>query len=200
MGVAIAYALAQPAAHLILVFSSLGLGLALPYLLLSNWPLLQRCMPKPGVWMERLKQAFAFPMYATALWLSWVLVHTSRRRQLLYRLRRHARHRHSRHGYSTSRAIGPLESKRRAATLLSAAARCSHWRDRLRCACKRSPRPAASASALNAEGKNWEPYSEEKLQDLRAEGKPVFLNFTAAWCITCLANERVALSKDNVMA
>src|SRR5690606_30494681 len=86
MGVAIAYALSQPALQLFAVFIGLGLGLALPYLLLSNWPLLQRCLPKPGVWMERLKQAFAFPMYATALWLSWVLVQQAGPDSLLFAL------------------------------------------------------------------------------------------------------------------
>ena len=73
MGAAIGFALSQPAAVLLAVFLSLGLGLALPYWLLCQWPALQRCLPKPGVWMVHLKQGLAFPMYAAAVWLIWVL-------------------------------------------------------------------------------------------------------------------------------
>ena len=73
MGAALGFALGQPAPVLVAVFLSLGLGLALPYLLLSFWPALQRILPRPGPWMERLKQALAFPMYGAAVWLVWVL-------------------------------------------------------------------------------------------------------------------------------
>ncbi|MBL8454228.1 MAG: hypothetical protein JNK97_15935, partial [Zoogloea sp.] len=73
MGAALGFALSQPAPVLLAVFLSLGLGLALPYLLLSFWPALQRLLPRPGAWMERLKEALAFPMYGAAVWLVWVL-------------------------------------------------------------------------------------------------------------------------------
>ncbi len=73
MGAAVGFALSQPPASLLAVFFCLGLGLALPYLLLSQWPSLQRRLPKPGVWMDRLKQGLAFPMYGAAVWLVWVL-------------------------------------------------------------------------------------------------------------------------------
>jgi len=73
MGGAIGYALVQPPFVLMAVFLSLGLGLALPYLALSTWPGLQRALPRPGAWMERVKQGFAFPMYAASAWLVWVL-------------------------------------------------------------------------------------------------------------------------------
>lgn len=195
MGVAIAYALAQPALLLVAVFAALGLGLALPFLLLSNWPLLQRCLPKPGLWMERLKQAFAFPMYATALWLAWVLVQQAGTDSLLIAF-----------GGMLIVAIAawifditrPLATgKRRAATLLAAALVVGAYiagHQHLQTA------PAADGAARHTDtAGNWETYSEARLQALRAEGKPVFLNFTAAWCITCLANERIALSKDKVM-
>ncbi|HET8870690.1 MAG TPA: protein-disulfide reductase DsbD domain-containing protein, partial [Aquabacterium sp.] len=73
MGGAIGYALTQPALPMVLIFESLGLGLALPYLILSLWPALQRWLPRPGLWMERLKQFLAFPMFGAAVWLVWVL-------------------------------------------------------------------------------------------------------------------------------
>jgi thiol:disulfide interchange protein len=193
MGVAIAYALSQPALNLILVFTSLGLGLALPYLLLSNWPLLQRCLPRPGVWMERLKQVFAFPMYATALWLSWVLVQQAGNDALLVALGGMLVIAFAAWLFDTTRSLST--NMRRAATLLSVALIAGAGvvaYQRLQTA------PATDAAKHPAAGENWEPYSEEKLQALRTEGKPVFLNFTAAWCITCLANERVALSQDSV--
>jgi thiol:disulfide interchange protein DsbD len=196
MGAAIAYALSQPAVHLILVFASLGLGLALPYLLLCNWPLLQRCLPKPGLWMERLKQAFAFPMYATALWLSWVLVMQAGVDSLLIALGGMLVIALAAWLFDITRHLA--ENKRRAATLLSAAlvvGACIVGYRSLQA------QPATVEAPRHSSGaQHWEAYSEEKLQALRAEGKPVFLNFTAAWCITCLANERVALSKEKVIA
>ncbi|HWV18744.1 MAG TPA: protein-disulfide reductase DsbD domain-containing protein [Rhodocyclaceae bacterium] len=195
MGVAIAYALAQPALHLVLVFASLGLGLALPYLLLCNWPLLQRCLPRPGLWMERLKQAFAFPMYATALWLAWVLVLQAGTDSLLIVFGGMLVIAIAAWLFDSTRHFAT--SKRRIATLLALALIIGAYvfgylglKPQL---------PAAQGASKESAGQYWETYSEARLQALRAEGKPVFLNFTAAWCITCLANERVALNKDKVI-
>lgn len=195
MGVAIAYALAQPALHLILVFASLGLGLALPYLLLSNWPLLQRCLPRPGLWMERLKQAFAFPMYATALWLAWVLVLQAGTDSLLIVFGGMLVIAIAAWLFDSTRHFAT--SKRRIATLLALALVIGAY---LFGYLGLKPQvPAAQGASKESAGQHWETYSEARLQALRAEGKPVFLNFTAAWCITCLANERVALNKDKVI-
>ena len=193
MGVAIGYALTQPALPLLAIFVFLGLGLALPFLLLSNWPLLQRCLPKPGLWMERLKQFFAFPMYATAVWLVWVLnQQTSAELQLF--------------------ALGGMVAIAFAAWIFDSTRSLAGWRRPLGAlaalaiigACLLTgyqvTHDAQAPAVQQTHSGNWEPYSEKRLQELRSEGKPVFLNFTAAWCITCLANERVALSKDNVIA
>lgn len=194
MGAAIGYALTQPPLSLLAVFFSLGLGLALPYLLLSNWPLLQRCLPKPGLWMERLKQFFAFPMYATAVWLVWVLTQQAGPDSLVL-------------------ALGGMVIIAFAAWLFDSTRSTSGWKRPLSTLLAASlvgttlvisylnlqhsnvPTPSSDASAP----KHWEPYSAERLNALRAEGKPVFLNFTAAWCITCLANERIALSQQSVI-
>lgn len=194
MGVAIAYALAQPAPHLILVFASLGLGLALPYLLLCNWPLLQRCLPRPGLWMERLKQVFAFPMYATALWLGWVLVLQAGTDSLLLVFGGMLVIALAAWIFDTTRHFA--ENRRRIATLLCLALVIAAY---VFGYLNLKPQSATVQGSAESTGQYWESYSEERLQALRAEGKPVFLNFTAAWCITCLANERVALNKEKVL-
>lgn len=189
MGGAIAYALSQSAPQLVAVFVALGLGLALPYLLLSNWPRLQRCLPKPGVWMERLKQLFAFPMYATALWLCWVLVQQTGPDGLLPALGGMFCIALAAWLFDATRLLAT--PARRLATVLALAFVV------LACGAAYSRLPQTQ-TAVTAAGADFEAYSEARLQALRAEGKPVFLNFTAAWCITCLVNERVALSQASV--
>jgi thiol:disulfide interchange protein/DsbC/DsbD-like thiol-disulfide interchange protein len=195
MGAAIGFALAQPPVVLLAVFLSLGLGLALPYLLLSFWPFLQRCLPKPGLWMERVKQGLAFPMYAAAVWLVWVLAQQAG-------------------NDAVAIALGGMVAIAFAAWLYEST----------KTGCKTAQHGGAGIAALTlavalsggyfgveassaaearsstaAADKNWQPYSAERLKALRAEGKPVFLNFTAAWCISCLVNEKVALSQRSVV-
>ena len=198
MAAALGYALAQPAAKLLAIFLSLGLGLALPYLLLTCWPRLQRWLPRPGLWMERAKQVLAFPMYAAAIWLVWVLVQQAGVNSIVI-------------------ALGGM-------LLIAVAA----WLYDSTLLSSTGVRNAGTASALTllllvlvisyvginsssanvvnattnsvnkTAEKNWEPYSEARLNELLREGKPVFLNFTASWCISCLVNERVALSDAKV--
>lgn len=183
MGGAVAYALAQPPAVLLAVFQSMGLGLALPYLLLSARPVLQRHLPRPGPWMVRVRQAFAFPMYGAAVWLVWVLARQSgvdagaaalggmvalAFAAWLYGATRFAS--------ASMRVAGGVG----AALVVVAALAVGH-------AGIQRGQPAAATDAT------WTPYSAERLQALRASGKPVFVNLTASWCITCLVNERVAL-------
>jgi thiol:disulfide interchange protein len=190
MGGAVAYALAQPPAVLLAVFLSMGVGLALPYLLLSARPVLQRRLPRPGPWMVRVRQAFAFPMYGAAVWLVWVLARQSgvdagaaalggmvalAFAGWLYGATRFAS--------SFMRLAGGVG----AALVVVAAVAAGH-------AGIRHGQPAA------ATGVAWTPYSAERLQALRAGGKPVFVNLTASWCITCLVNDRVALSDGSVDA
>ncbi|MGZ8184558.1 MAG: protein-disulfide reductase DsbD family protein, partial [Methylobacter sp.] len=196
MGAAVGFALSQPPVVLLAVFLSLGLGLALPYLLLSNWPSLQRRLPKPGVWMDRLKQGMAFPMYAAAVWLVWVLAQQSGINSIvvalggmvaiafaawLYEITKYSERTAQRTGLGFS------------VLLLSGALFGGYFGVET---------PASSAVAVtNPEtaGEHWEPYTPTRLKELRAQGKPVFINFTAAWCISCLVNEKVALSQDAVI-
>ena len=170
------------------VFAALGFGLALPYLLLTASPALGRLMPRPGQWMVRFKQFLAFPMYATAAWLIWVL----------------------------SRQAGPDAAFM--ATLGLIAIAFAAWAlpqgplagqglgRALRVLAVLLPLAGATGSLVwiagsgvapaepVAAGETAEPYSEARLRELVGDGRPVFVNMTADWCITCKVNERVALS------
>jgi thiol:disulfide interchange protein DsbD len=182
MGPALGYAVTQPAPLALGVFAALGLGLALPLVALAFVPALARALPRPGPWMETLKQALAFPMYATALWLAWVLGRQvgvdGMTRVLagavalafaLWLLGR---------GPARSRAGAVARAALIGAGLAAGVASLVRLE------------PPAAPVATDA----WAPYSAERLAALRAAGRPVFVNMTAAWCITCLANERAVLA------
>ncbi len=194
MGAAIGYALSQPALHMLVVFWSLGLGLALPYLLLTWWPLLQRRLPKPGIWMEWLKQTMAFPMYFAAVWLVWVLGQQANSDGIAYTLASMVIIALAAWIYQITRTRKStvIHAGNVAASLLVLVAVVGGYGG------VQSSASTSEALANTSTEKHWEAYSAEKLQALRAEGKPVFLNFTAAWCISCLVNERVALSQTSV--
>jgi len=193
MGAALGFALSQPPAALLAVFFCLGLGLALPYLLLSQWPSLQRRLPKPGVWMDRLKQGLAFPMYGAAVWLVWVLAQQAGVNAVaialggmviiafaawLYEFTKHTGKAGQRSGFGV------------AALSLGLVLVGGYF----------GVETTAATPLVNVEPvKSAEPYSAERLNELRSQGKPVFLNMTAAWCISCLVNEKVALSQSSVV-
>lgn len=201
MGGAIGFALTQPAAVLFAVFLSLGLGLALPYLLLSAWPALQRWMPRPGVWMERLKQVLAFPMYATTAWLIWVLAQQAGVDAVAIALAGLIAIAFAAWAYDSSRLAGPIAKKggvALAVIALSGALAASHI-GLTSIEQTAAASPAANTGTIGAPV-GHQAYSEASFDALRAQGQPVFLNFTAAWCITCLVNERVALSQPSVQS
>ncbi len=192
MGAAIGYALAKPPLQLLTVFLSLGLGLALPYLLLTLWPLLRRHMPQPGAWMEWLKQALAFPMYAASVWLVWVLAQQAGPNAVAFALGGMVIiafaawiFQNTRNGKTTARHIGSGIAI--AALVLALVSGYTGVTN-----------SASTAAVAATADKNWEPYSQQRLTELRAQGKPVFINFTAAWCISCLVNDRVALQQSSV--
>ena len=185
MGGALAFAFTAPPALALAVFLMLGLGLALPFLLVGFVPALADRLPRPGAWMETLKQVLAFPMYLTAIWLLWVL---GKQRGVdamalvaaglaLFAL---ALWWHERRRW-TGRLAGRL-----AALALAALALWPVW--------KVEHLPAPQQRAAQA-GDRQEAWSEERLQVLRAQGRPVFVNMTADWCVTCKANERRVLSQ-----
>ena len=188
MGAALGFALTQPSVLLWLIFLALGLGLALPYLLVSAWPALHALLPRPGLWMERLKQALAFPMYGAAAWLVWVLAQQAGVNAVPLALG----------GMIALALIAWIFDSTRAASdkarLLANGVVLAGVIATVGLSFKvvgTAPGQAVQASS----GQDWTAYSPATLADLRREGKPVFINLTAAWCITCLVNERVALSQ-----
>jgi thiol:disulfide interchange protein DsbD len=178
MGPALGFALSQSATIAVLVFAFLGLGMALPFILLAWIPGLTKRLPKPGPWMDLFKQFLAFPIYMTAVWLLWV---AGRQTSI---------------DVAAAVVIGlvllvmglwlwKLNSKaitRILATATFAAALAV---------------PVLAISEAEAEP-DFLTYSPQLLEDLRGDNQPVFINLTADWCITCLVNERIALSSDKV--
>jgi len=191
MAAALGFALSQPAPQTVAVLLAVGLGLALPYLLLSITPALQRLMPRPGPWMDRLRQFLAFPMYASAVWMIWVLTQQTGADGVIYALGGMILIAFAvwllRIGSGASPATWLRRGLAAVAVLLAFAAALK---------LEDGPATAASASGGAAAGVNfdgWERFSRDRLNQAVAAGKPVFVDFTAAWCITCLVNERVAL-------
>jgi thiol:disulfide interchange protein DsbD len=193
MGTALGFALTQPSAVSLVVFLALGLGLALPFLLLTLVPQLVGRLPRPGAWMETVKQALAFPIYATVAWLMWVLgqqVSPSGLFAALIGLVLIALAAWSLSIWQTSAAWGRRVAAGVALASLAttAVAVAGLQRDRI----------DTSAATQTTSVAAIEPFTQRRLDELRAENRPVFVNMTAAWCITCLVNERVALSTDAV--
>jgi thiol:disulfide interchange protein DsbD len=196
MGAALGYALTQSAPVSIGIFLALGFGFALPYLLLTFVPPLVRLLPRPGAWMVRTRQFLAFPLYASVAWLIWVLgIQTGPDGVLaalagliliafglwLMNVAREAGAR--------GRLIGRIGT---AAAMIAALAVIAGLD------INSQPAESVRAPGQSADGPKAESFSSERLAALRASGKPVFVNMTAAWCITCLVNERVALSSETV--
>ncbi|CAM3676475.1 protein-disulfide reductase DsbD family protein [Polaromonas hydrogenivorans] len=197
MGAAIGYALTQPAAILLAVFLTLGLGLALPYLLLTHWPALQHRLPRPGRWMERVKQGLAFPMYAAAVWLAWVLAQQAGSPAVAAALGGMLAIAFAAWVFDATRGHARTAIQRSGAGLALLAVTAALLGGQASLGAQ--PAPQAQQQATSKPSHGAEPYSAERLQSLRSQGQPVFLNLTAAWCITCLVNERVALSDSSVL-
>ncbi|GHA80353.1 protein-disulfide reductase DsbD family protein [Cognatilysobacter bugurensis] len=192
MGTALGWALAQPAAAALSVFVALGLGLAAPMLLLGFVPALARALPRSGPWLEGFRQFLAFPLYLTVVWLLWVYGEQTSPLGMAWLL-----------AALTALAFALWLLGRRPAmrspTLRVGAAVVSAAALVVAIGLPLAAAPAAvePQQARSADGLG-EPWSEQRLAELRAAGKPVLVNMTAAWCITCLANERTALSTDAV--
>ena len=197
MGPAIGFALTQSWLVAMLVFISLGVGMALPILLLSFAPALNRYMPKPGAWMETFKQLMAFPLYASALFFLWVLgtqVGVMGMALVLgvCVLMAFAAWIHQRRF-----TMGPIYRSFNAATIAAVFALSIYLTQTPFLQTQASPRVASGGNVAEA-ASEFEPFSTARLESLQAEGRPVFINMTAAWCITCLANEQTTLSTDRV--
>ncbi len=182
MGTALAYAFSAPLAGALLVFLMLGFGLACPFLVVGFVPAIGRLLPRPGAWMETLKQILAFPMYLTAVWLVWVLAHQRGADAVglvltaavfvamtLWWFER------SRDGKAWRHALTVLFAIAAAAPL--------YCLNRL---------PAANAVVVKEEA-GVVAFGPEKLAQLRKSGRAIFIDMTADWCITCKANEHRVL-------
>lgn len=194
MGSAIGAALVRPPLEGLAVFAGLGLGMATPYMVLSTWPALLDRLPRPGPWMETLRQALAFPMLAVAAWLLWVLglqVGVGGATGVLYALLLFAFG-----GWLLGRAGSAANTTlRRAGRVVAVLALAGSLAWGLLAA--RSAPPVAAAAA-GGELVTWTPYEPGVVEAFQADGRAVFVDFTAAWCITCQVNERVVLAADPV--
>ncbi|HTX50486.1 MAG TPA: thioredoxin family protein [Caulobacteraceae bacterium] len=196
MGPALGFGLTQTPPIALAVFAALGLGFAAPFLALTFAPALLRRLPKPGPWMEVMKKALAFPMYGAAAWLVWVLAQQTDPGSLalvfaaavLVGLAAWTFGAAQRRAASGQRARAVFGLAAISAALAIAAVASAPY----------GAPPAAAQTQAIAAGVPSEPWSEDRLAALRAEGKPVFVDFTAAWCVTCQVNEKVAL--DNRVA
>jgi thiol:disulfide interchange protein DsbD len=195
MATAVGFALTQPTAVSLVVFLALGLGLALPFLALTLAPGLISRLPRPGPWMERLKQLLAFPVYATVAWLVWVLsqqVGPAALLGALIGLVLIGLAAWSFNVQQTAAASGRRLAAATAAISLVAAAIAVAGLEQARLG------PGGRAQMAFAAGA--ERFSQARLEELIAGDRPVFVNFTAAWCITCLVNEQTSLANATVKA
>ncbi len=181
MGSALGYALTQPAFAALAVFATLGVGMATPMVAISMSNTARRWLPKPGAWMETLKQVMAFPLYLTAVWLLWVAGKQS--------------------GVDTmAAAAAGLVMLALGLTLIrgGATARVVGLICMVSAVMLGGVRGDATASSGKGERDGIVAWSPERLQTLRAQGTPVFVDVTADWCITCLANEQAVLFTDDM--
>jgi thiol:disulfide interchange protein len=189
MGAAIGYALAQPAAVTFAVFTALALGLAAPYFALTLHPAWTRLLPKPGPWMEVLRQAISVPIFITVIWLAWVLAQAYGAAVLAALLA----------SFLLLAIAGWLLGRwpfKRWSTVVAALI--------LLCVIVMgvfAPAKLAVASETSTVPETsglWQPWSQAALSRSLAAGQPVFVDFTAKWCLSCQVNERVALSQPEV--
>jgi thiol:disulfide interchange protein len=196
MGAAIGFALAQSAGVTFAIFTALALGLAAPYLLLSFNPAWTRLLPRPGAWMEVLKQATAVPIFATVIWLVWLFAQSAGVNALLGLLA----------GFLTMGIAGWVLGRwplKRFATVVAVVVGLFAVALPIYAVQKYGTEfgsgPATVADSKAAQGpSNWQPYTPQLVEQYRAQGKPVFVDFTASWCLSCQVNERVVLDREDV--
>jgi thiol:disulfide interchange protein DsbD len=189
MGASLGLAIGLPAAQALLIFVAIGLGMAIPYLAASWVPAVARLLPRPGAWMDVFRKLMAFPMFATVAWLVWVLGQQSGvdgAGALLALL------------VAMSMLVWALTLRGRARAVIGAIAVASlallagAVGDNI-------TMPRAQAASARTDGP-WQPWEPGRVDQLVAGGQPVFVDFTAAWCVTCQYNKRTTLSRSDVMA
>jgi thiol:disulfide interchange protein DsbD len=197
MGASLGYAIALPAAQALGIFAVLGLGLALPYLAASWVPALGKVLPKPGLWMDTLRRFMAFPMWATVVWPLWVLGHLTGvdgAASLLALL------------LCLALLVWSLGLSGRSRSVLSTVSLvATAW---LAFALGPNVFKLEEAATFNnttnttgaAQGLTWQAWVPGRVEAELATGKPVFVDFTAAWCITCQYNKKTTLANADVLA
>ncbi len=191
MGAALGFAITQSAPLAMAVFTALALGMAAPYLVLSFSPKLVGRLPKPGTWMVSLKQALAFPLYLTVVWLVWVLgrqIGVDAVARLLIGMTLFGAGLWVYGRWNLSFAPRVRTIARAMAILLAVAGVALGW-----------PHDSARQDAsLATSSGHWKPWSPDAVDAARDNGQPVFVDFTAAWCVTCQVNKRLVLNRDAV--
>jgi thiol:disulfide interchange protein/DsbC/DsbD-like thiol-disulfide interchange protein len=191
MGAAVGFTLTQDALLSLAVFATVGLGMAAPVLALSCFPALLKKLPRPGAWMETFKQVLAFPLYATTVWLAWVLGALGGIDAMLALLMGLVLVAMAAWIYGRWRHAGIWQPA--TALVLGACGILIAWPGPAQTSATEAA-PVAKAGELP-----WEAWSPEKVASLTGAGKPVFVDFTAAWCVTCQVNKRVALHNAAVV-
>jgi thiol:disulfide interchange protein/DsbC/DsbD-like thiol-disulfide interchange protein len=189
MGASLGFAVGLPALQALLIFAAIGLGLALPYLVASFVPAFARALPRPGAWMDTFRHLLAFPMFATVAWLVWVLGQQSGidgAGALLALL------------VALSAVLWSLTLSGRSrvlmATVLIAVAAWSTW------AIGPNVVKFSDAASAQTSGELWQPWAPGRVDQLLATGQPVFVDFTAAWCVSCQYNKKTTLANAEVLA
>ena len=200
MAAAIGAALTQSTLVAIAIFTCLGAGLALPFTLLSFHPGLSRVLPRPGAWMDTMKQAFAFPMYASAAWLLWVLAQQTSAAGLGAAFAGAILIALAGWSYQKSR-VGSGHVRTATLIIAAVAVALAVWMPAQLAAFSGGASGGAAGGRTSREGADvWQPYDAARVAALDAAGAPLLVNFTASWCLTCLVNERNAFADPAVQA
>jgi thiol:disulfide interchange protein/DsbC/DsbD-like thiol-disulfide interchange protein len=193
MGASLGYAITLPAAHALGIFAALGVGLALPFLVAAWLPAVARWMPRPGVWMDTLRRFMAFPMWATVIWLLWVLGHltgvngaTSLLALLL--------------GLSLLVWSLGLEGRSRTTLAIVSIAVCAGLAGTIGHNVLDIDDSQTTTTPSTAGAVNWQQWAPGRVESELAQGHAVFVDFTAAWCITCQYNKKTTLANTEVLA
>ena len=189
MGAALGFALTRSVGETLLIFGFLGSGMALPFVVLSVAPGLLERLPRPGPWMETLKQVLAFPMFATVIWLVWVFGQQTGVGGMSYLLS----------ALLLVFAAGWMVGRWHRTDLRSGVVARVVSLAVLAMAALFVARGTASEPPLMAVHEGWQPFSQEAVESTLAQGRPVFVDFTASWCLTCQVNKRLVLSRERIL-
>lgn len=189
MGAALGFAVALPTPHALAIFAALGLGMAMPYLVASWTPEAARLLPRPGAWMDTFRRLLAFPMFATVVWLLWVLGRQTGVDAVIATLALLV-------ATSLLAWAASLRGTARATVALLAVAALASTST----LAFREIQAGLTNPQADTQVTGWEPWQVGKVDTILSAGRPVFVDFTAAWCVTCQYNKKTTLSDPAVLA